>query len=724
MGLWQDLRNYLRTGVPARTLDERALVKYSSYEVLAPEWSMVDAETMARDGHRKNALAYACIEYVARAVATPVLEAVRETSDGYEELPPLDPLTRLLERPSEDYPSQTRFFRQVVRNLMLTGECILYKVPGDRTGRVVELQMLPSNKVSVERKANGEKTYLYYYDPSLPPKRLRSDEVLFIKFDDVLNKDRGLAPLAAAARETDVDNATADIRKSFFEHGAILEGILTTEQQANEKQLKEWSAMWSRKYAGPKNAGKTPALAGGLSYQTVGATPDKWAFKEVTGLTEARICSAFGVPPILVGAKIGLDRSTYANYKEARSAFWEDTATPLLVFLADEFTGGLTELSDGRRCRWNTDEVPALQEDADSREERAGRSLGKGTITINEYREAAGLDPVADGDYYMMPTNIKLVAEGEIEEFAQTSSGATPEQLKPFTGEEPDDGEEEEPEEEPGEGTPEASPPAEEGTRSLDHGVRLRPVRREVRDSHSAEEIGRLERRLARAIEGVFGTQAEAVAEKVGDTLDPDELLDLTVEAERMAEAATPHIRSILQEAGEDAAKEAQDEGFGEGEFDPEGEDAIGYMETAPLLLGYEMARHTRDLVGETIAAVQAANPEGWTTDEIADRLREIIVDRDRANLAAETETVRTSNRAARFAYRQAGVTELEWFTTSPEPCEFCRAMEGRTVSVDEAFAALGDEIEGSEGGVRTVDYEDLWDTLHPRCGCGVRPKT
>jgi HK97 family phage portal protein len=704
----------LRTGYwpvePAEaSVRATTLQKYSQFEVMAPEWGLVNAETMVREGFRKNALVYRCVEFVANAISQPVLRGMREGSGGaWEELPPLDPLSRLLERPSEDYSSQTRFVKQVVRSLLVTGEAILYKVPGERTGQTVELQMLPPQKVAVERDAAGRKAYLYKYDPNREPKRLKQEEVIFLKFDDLQNADRGLAPLVAAAREADVDNAGADVRKGFLDNGAILSGILTTEQQVGEAQLKEWSAAWRANYGGPRNAGKTPALGGGLSYQEVGTSPDKIAFPEVIGLSEARICSAFGVEPVLVGAKIGLDRSTYSNYETAEKAFWKNTVPALMTLLADEFTAGLTERGEKRACRWDTDEVPALQEDVDRREQRYGRLLRNGSVRINEYREAAGLEPIDDGEFYMMPGNVTLVPAGSI---GVDRSEATPDSQEAPDGTEEDPGEEGQgggaQEDEPG-GSQGGSQGDEEGRQADEH------IRGGLR--YQQREIGRLERRLAQAIEGVFGVWAEAVAERLADTLDPEELLDLTIEAERMAEAVAPHIRAILEEAGEETAAEE------EGEFDAGEDDVAGYLEAAPLVLGFALARRTRDLIREGIAAVQAADPEGWTSEDVEERLREMIVDRDRANLAAETETVRTTNRAARFAYRQNGVAELEWFTTSDEPCEFCRAMEGRRISVEEPFAALGDEIEGADGGVRTIDYEDLFDTLHPRCGCGVRP--
>lgn len=713
-------------GGGAQKIRAQTLAKYSSWEIMAPAWSITDMSTYVREGHRKNALAYRCVEHIASAVAIAVLEAVSVNRAGEKPLSERDALRLLLESPSLDYPSQAIFFRQVVRRLLVTGESPMYKVPGEKTGRVVELQLLPPDRIAVERDSAGNKIYAYYFDPSREPKRLKPEEMIVPKFDDVLSPDRGLSPLTAAARETDVDNATADIRKTFFQNGAMLDGILTTDQQASPEQLQEWSTLWRQRFGGPKNAGKTAALAGGLSYQPVGASPDKWAFPDVTGLSEARICSAFGVPPILVGAKIGLDRATYSNYKEARSAFWEDTISPLLNFLAEVLTDGLTEPGDGRKLRWNTDEVPAFQEDADEREERAGRGLEKGAVTINEYREAAGLERIDDGDVYMMPSGVTLVPAGEI--------GAEPEpppEEPPGDEEEPPEENGEEPTDEDPEKTQERTLPAVSngrqeqslaeaggGTNGNYAGASGNPQElalAELPAYRRAFGLESLQRGLSRAIEGVLSKQADGIVEKLATTLDPKKLIDVGIEAQRMAEAVVGHIRSIFTASGEEAAKQVNDEGA----FDADAEEAADFPDDAAQLLGEQMALATRSLIGDAITHVQTQDPEDWTNEDIAERLRETVASRDRADLVAATETVRSSNRAAKIAYRQNGVQRVTWRNTSDDSCEYCRALDDITVGVDEAFARLGDELEGEDGGIMTVSYEDiLTPPTHPRCGC------
>lgn len=397
MGFWQNFKTYLATGHVVRA---STLVKYSSWETLAPAYPMVDGDRFVAEGFRKNTLVYRCVTLLANSMATARLMGVVDTPEGEAELPTADPLAKLLERPSTDHTGQRDFVIELVMRMCLTGEFPMYKVPGERTGRTVELQPLASDRIEVERKASGDKVYVYRPDPSKGAKRLRPEQVIFLKFRDPINRDRGLAPLAAAARETDTDNVITDWRNSFFANGGIPPGVLTTEQPASPEQLHEWSVMWRQQFGGTKNAGKTPALAGGLTYQATGVKPGELDFGNLTGLSETRICQAFGVPPILIGAKVGLDRSTYANYQHARRSFWEETVIPLLAFVLDGMTEGLTQTGDRRRVAADTSKVPALQEDADKKAERLGKAWERGAAKRNEYREAIGLDSEPDGDVY------------------------------------------------------------------------------------------------------------------------------------------------------------------------------------------------------------------------------------------------------------------------------------------------------------------------------------
>jgi phage portal protein BeeE len=84
-------------------------------------------------------------------------------------------------------------------------------------------------------------------------------------------------------------------------------------------------------YGGMSHWGDVMILDADAEYQRLGLSMQELGFEGLDARNEARICSVLKVPPILVGAKVGLDRSTFANYGEARKSFWEDTMVPLYL---------------------------------------------------------------------------------------------------------------------------------------------------------------------------------------------------------------------------------------------------------------------------------------------------------------------------------------------------------------------------------------------------------
>jgi hypothetical protein len=121
---------------------------------------------------------------------------------------------------------------------------------------------------------------------------------------------------------------------------------------------------------------------------------------------------ALHCPPILVGAKVGLDRSTFANYGEARVSFWEETIMPDQDHYLAAFRKrliGTPVVGVGRRrvyLRWDNSGVLALRESEGAKWERATNALRAGGITVNDYRRTVGLAPVEGGDVFLTPAGV------------------------------------------------------------------------------------------------------------------------------------------------------------------------------------------------------------------------------------------------------------------------------------------------------------------------------
>ena len=82
-----------------------------------------------------------------------------------------------------------------------------------------------------------------------------------------------------------------------------------------------------------------------------------------------------------------------------------------------------------------------------------------------------------------------------------------------------------------------------------------------------------------------------------------------------------------------------------------------------------------------------------------------------RADRTAKTEAFRTSNTALKSAWQQSGVVKSVKRYTANDPCPFCRAMEGKTIPVDQNFLENGDSLtvgEGENAQTMSLDYGDV----------------
>ena len=137
------------------------------------------------------------------------------------------------------------------------------------------------------------------------------------------------------------------------------------------------------------------------------------------GIIEAKFSSArdvalvFGVPPQLLGIP---GDNTYANYAEARLAFWEDTALPLLDMIVHDWNAWLGSLY-GVTIRPDVDGIPAIAEKRLSMWQMADQSQD---LTINERRALKGYGPTNGGDTLFVsstsvPLSIADVGDGSSE---------------------------------------------------------------------------------------------------------------------------------------------------------------------------------------------------------------------------------------------------------------------------------------------------------------------
>jgi hypothetical protein len=152
--------------------------------------------------------------------------------------------------------------------------------------------------------------------------------------------------------------------------------------------------------------------------QVLSWNPQQLTLKELRRLPEERVTAVLGTPAIVAGLGAGLDRSTFANFAEAREAGWEEDVIPtqgdlartLRRSLLNEFVGDVYSYV----VDFDPSEVRVLQEDQNKLVERATNALVRGGIPRRRFKEIIGEETDNTDDVYYIPTTVTVVNSKEV----------------------------------------------------------------------------------------------------------------------------------------------------------------------------------------------------------------------------------------------------------------------------------------------------------------------
>lgn len=340
------------------------------------QWSGPGA--LAREGFERNAVVYRCVRLISEAAASVPFRSTG--TDG-------EALSALLVRPSRDQagPDMMEAF---YGHLTVSGDAYLEAVTLD--GAVRELFVLRPDRMKAIKGARGHAMGWEHRVGHEARRILREADgflpVLHLKLFHPANDYEGHAPLEAAARAVDVHNAGGAWTKALIDNAARPSGALVYSggETLTPEQMDALKEDIARSYQGAGNAGRPMLLHGGLEWKPMSLSPADMDFVEARNMAAREIALAFGVPPMLLGIP---GDATYANYREANTAFWRMTVLPLVNRAARAISGWLDERVGGR-LEPDIENVPAFQ---DERAAQWSRIDSAGFLTLDEKRRLAGV---------------------------------------------------------------------------------------------------------------------------------------------------------------------------------------------------------------------------------------------------------------------------------------------------------------------------------------------
>lgn len=344
-------------------------------DLRAAQWS--GSGVLAREGFERNAVAYRCVRMISEAAGSVAFRA--SEPDGA--------LAKLIAHPNREQAGPD-LMEGFYGHLVVTGDTFLEAVSID--GEVRELFVLRPDRM---RPVKGPRGWPVAWEHRIGSdvRRISRDAdgfspVLHLKLFHPADDYQGHAPLEAAARAVDIHNAGGAWTKALIDNAARPSGALvySGSEELTEEQRGELKEDLQRTYQGASNAGRPMLLEGGLEWKPMSLSPTDMDFVEQRHQAAREIALAFGVPPMLLGIP---GDATYANYREANSAFWRLTILPLVNRAARAITGWLAPRVGGELVA-DLEGVPAFQEE---RAAQWARIDAASFLSMEEKRRMAGL---------------------------------------------------------------------------------------------------------------------------------------------------------------------------------------------------------------------------------------------------------------------------------------------------------------------------------------------
>jgi HK97 family phage portal protein len=352
-----------------------------------------------------NSAVFACLRALAVGGVEAPLRVYQRDADGKAEALHDHPWQALLDKPTpkgELSPAQLWFWTQWVKHIDGNAYWRKVRAGNPESGNVVQLWPIsPSVMEPVTVKGSGD--FISYYKQQTAPgifEPVAVENVVHFRLGiDDQDHRRGVSPLKRLVRSVSTDDEADRYVEVLLRNYAVPGLVVRTADKLSKEQADAYKDRLANNFGSDKR-GNVAVMSKNDEISQFGFSPSDLDMSILHRIPEERISAVLGVPAIVAGLGAGLDRATYANFREAREMFTEQTLMPLWSFDAATLNMQLKPdfASDPSiYCEFDVSDVRAFQEDEDAKWKRVDLGVVHGWVTPDEARADVKLPPLADG---------------------------------------------------------------------------------------------------------------------------------------------------------------------------------------------------------------------------------------------------------------------------------------------------------------------------------------
>jgi HK97 family phage portal protein len=341
---------------------------------------------------------FACLQVLSQDVARTPIKFRQKIGDSHVDAIDHDLFEILSSLPN---PEQTAYqFKHAMQwNLLTHGRAYAEVIRTD--GRVQALWPLDPRHMRMDRDEQrrkrwtytaGSKTTTWTFNASMPP-------IFELTHETPIYRCRELIGTALALQQ---------YVGRFFSNGARPAGALMVAQALPEQARKSLRDSWNATFGKVENSHKVAILDGGVDYKAFAQPNDQSQLNETMMAVTQAICGAFRVPTWKVG---DLSKATYSNMSAGEISYVTSTLDPYYQSWEDAIRRDLLTNRQYGQFTATFDRSALIRSDVQSQHSALATGIQAGFYSQNDARRALGLNPIPDGDRYMVNSALVLVGD-------------------------------------------------------------------------------------------------------------------------------------------------------------------------------------------------------------------------------------------------------------------------------------------------------------------------
>jgi HK97 family phage portal protein len=418
--LFKRFRSVPMTEVKSVTLPELLMTMSRT----APQFQKWDTEVAIEQGLKASAIFYACVNRRAQSVGQIPWVAKRKQRDGTMVDAPESPLQKLIDKPNPDF-SWSEMTELLSQHIDLAGNSYWSVIRAGNSNTPMELWPVLPQGVKIQP-GKTRLIELYRYQYGGVSRDIQSDDMVHVKTVNPNDFLFGMPTIQAAGRAVDVDREASQWQLNSMHNRGISDYAIVIDPETTAEQMSRLRELHKEKQASSNNA-RAPFFTT-RDIKTLNQSAVELDFVDSRSKVWEEICSAMGVPPVMVGI---MENATLANIETARKIFWADTITPLLRMVRSQLNSQLAaQFGPEWYIDYDLSGVEALREDYSKKLDEAKKLFDMGVPfnTISELLKL-GIDSIEGGDIGYLQAGLLPAGFTAAQDNVQLS-GLSPELLK------------------------------------------------------------------------------------------------------------------------------------------------------------------------------------------------------------------------------------------------------------------------------------------------------